>query len=91
MIASGPKDAPPLLLLHSLAATATVWRPNVGALSEHYRTYAVDIIGQSGTSIAATELKSRRDYATWLGDVMDALGVDRASLVWLFVWRLHSR
>ncbi len=66
IIATGRKDAPPVLLLHSLAATATSWRANVQALSERYRTYAVDIIGQTGTSIATTELKSRRDYAAWL-------------------------
>jgi pimeloyl-ACP methyl ester carboxylesterase len=81
VIASGPRDAPPLLLLHSLAATTTVWRPNVEALSEHHRTYAVDIIGQTGTSIATTELKSRRDYAAWLEDAMDGLAIEQALFV----------
>src|SRR5690348_1661854 len=52
VIASGPKDAPPVLLLHSLAATGTSWRANVQELSERHRTYAIDIIGQTGTSIA---------------------------------------
>jgi pimeloyl-ACP methyl ester carboxylesterase len=81
LIASGPKDAPPVLLLHSLAATATSWRPNVHAPSEGYRTYAVDIIGQTGTSIATTELKSRQDYAAWLNELMDGLGVAQASII----------
>jgi len=81
VIASGPKDAPPLLLLHSLAATATSWRPNVRALSERYRTFAVDIIGQCGTSVATKELKSRRDYAAWMNDVMDGLGIKQAAIV----------
>ncbi len=81
VIASGPKDAPPLLLLHSLAATATSWRPNVRALSERYRTCAVDIIGQCGTSVATKELKSRRDYAAWMNDVMDGLGIKQVAIV----------
>src|SRR5689334_7637357 len=52
VVASGPPNAPPLVLLPSFAATATVWRPNVEALSRRCRTYAVDVIGQPGKSIA---------------------------------------
>jgi pimeloyl-ACP methyl ester carboxylesterase len=81
VIASGPEDAPPLILLHSLAATATVWRPNVEALSRHHRCYAVDIIGQCGKSIAIRRLTSRRDYAEWLGEIFTALGIARTSIV----------
>src|SRR5687767_9112104 len=43
VIASGASDAPPLVLLRAAMATATVWRPNVEALSEHCRVYAVDV------------------------------------------------
>jgi pimeloyl-ACP methyl ester carboxylesterase len=81
VIASGPADAPPLLLLPSLAGTAAVWRLNVEALSQRYRTYAIDVIGQPGKSAATERLRDRRQYADWLSDVMDGLGVRRASLV----------
>jgi pimeloyl-ACP methyl ester carboxylesterase len=81
IIASGPADAPPLVLLHSLAGTALVWRPNVAALGQHFRVYAVDIIGQTGRSRADRALRTRRDYAAWLADVLDRLGVARAALV----------
>src|SRR5689334_834092 len=37
VIASGPASAPPVILLHSLAASAAVWQPNVAALSPHFR------------------------------------------------------
>ena len=37
VIASGPESAPPVILLHAYFATAAVWYPNVGALSENYR------------------------------------------------------
>lgn len=73
LIASGPPDAPPLLLLGSFAASATVWRVNVEALSQHFRTYAIDVIGQAGKSRAMHPIRNRRDYAPWLGDVLDAL------------------
>ena len=53
VIASGPADGSPLVLLHAAMATATVWRPNVEGLSEHFRVYAVDIVGQGGRSVAS--------------------------------------
>lgn len=81
VIASGNKDAPALLLLPSFAGSATVWRPNIEALSQHYRTYAVDVIGQAGKSVQSRLLKNRHDFADWILDLLDALGVQRASIV----------
>lgn len=81
VIASGRADAPPLVLLHAAMATATVWRPNVATLSEHFRVYAVDIVGQGGKSVASRMIESQRDYADWLNDLFDGLGIARASVV----------
>lgn len=81
VIASGPKAAPPLILLPSFAGTALAWRPNVAALAHHWRTYSIDTIGQPGRSFATRRLRDRSDYAGWLAEVMDSLGVSRASLV----------
>src|SRR5687767_4005287 len=50
VIASGPHDGPPVVLLHALFATATSWYRNVEALSQQYRTYCVDVIGEANKS-----------------------------------------
>jgi pimeloyl-ACP methyl ester carboxylesterase len=81
VIASGSPDAPPLVLLPSLAGSATVWRLNVAELSRHYRTYAVDVIGQPGKSVATRRIRSRFEFAGWFADLLDALGVERTSIV----------
>jgi pimeloyl-ACP methyl ester carboxylesterase len=81
VIASGPTDAPPLVLLPSFAGTATVWRLNVAELSRRYRTYAVDVVGQPGKSVANQRLRNRRQYANWLSDLLDGLGIARTSIV----------
>lgn len=81
VIASGPPDAPAVLLLPSMAATATVWQPNVAALSKYFRTYAIDVIGQVGKSVPTRRVRSRHDCADWLADVMDGLGVRCAPMV----------
>ena len=81
VIASGPADAPPVVLLPSLAGTATVWRANAAALSGSFRTYAVDVIGQPGKSVATRRPRTRQDFADWFVDLLDALRIDRTSIV----------
>jgi pimeloyl-ACP methyl ester carboxylesterase len=81
VVVSGPTHAPPLVLLHAAAATATVWRPNVEQLGRHFTIYAVDIIGQYGKSVSSRAIRRRRDFADWMCDLLDALEIGRTSLV----------
>src|SRR5574339_1079749 len=50
VIASGPEDAPPVVLLHALLAGSVSWYRNVEALSKSYRVHAVDVIGEGNKS-----------------------------------------
>jgi pimeloyl-ACP methyl ester carboxylesterase len=81
IVCSGSAHAPPVVLLHAFQATAMVWRFNVEALSRDFRVYAVDVIGQGGKSASSRPMKSRADFAGWMTDLFDALGIIRASLV----------
>jgi pimeloyl-ACP methyl ester carboxylesterase len=38
-------SGPPVVLVHGLGAYSFSWRYMVAALSEHYTTYAVDLLG----------------------------------------------
>jgi len=49
--ACGPPSAPPVILLPGGGTTSTVWYANVGALSESYRVYAIDVIGDRGRTV----------------------------------------
>jgi pimeloyl-ACP methyl ester carboxylesterase len=81
LIACGPKDAPPLVLLHGMHLSATMWFPNIAALSRNYRIYAVDTLGGVGRSVAVHPLKSRADLAGWLSVVLDGLGITQIQLL----------
>jgi pimeloyl-ACP methyl ester carboxylesterase len=81
VIVSGPRGAPPLVLLHAALATAVVWRPNVEGLSRRFRVYAVDVVGQGGKSVASRTIKTRGDYARWMNELFDGLGIKKASIV----------
>jgi len=48
VVAAGPKNASPVVLLHGYMATSVMWSPNVVDFARSYRVYAVDIMGQPG-------------------------------------------
>lgn len=77
VIVGGPEDAPPIVFLHAFFATATVWYPNAGALSKGYRTYAVDVIGEANKSRPTRPIAKLDDFAQWLDELLDGLGVRR--------------
>lgn len=81
VIASGPAEAEPVILLHAYFATATSWYRTAGALSERYRVYAVDVVGDVGKSRPTKPIKSLDDFARWLTELSDALGIARMHLV----------
>ena len=81
VVASGRPDAPPLVLLHGSGSNALMWAGDVASWSEHFRVYAVDIIGEPGLSAPARPPLPSGAYPLWFGDVLDALGVVRASVV----------
>ena len=83
IIASGPKDAPALLLLHGRWATASMWCSVMTELSRGRRVYAVDQIDDVGKSVPTRLPAERGDYAAWLADVLDGLALAQADILGL--------
>jgi pimeloyl-ACP methyl ester carboxylesterase len=81
IVVSGPKDAPPLVLLHGYMATLTMWSPNVADFSTNHRVYAIDVMGQPGKSLPAEPIRNVSDYVAWLNATLNGLHLDRISLV----------
>jgi pimeloyl-ACP methyl ester carboxylesterase len=81
IVASGPDNAPPLLLFHGAGTNSAMWMSDVAAWAAHFRVYAVDIIGEPGLSAPSRPPLESEHYALWLDDVMQALSLARASIV----------
>ena len=69
-----------LLLLHGMAGSSETWRAVIPQLARKYRVVAPDLIGHGQSA------KPRGDYslgafAVWLRDLLDELGVTRATIV----------
>jgi pimeloyl-ACP methyl ester carboxylesterase len=76
VIASGRDDAPPVVLLHALLATATSWYRTVGALAESHRVYAVDVMGEGNPSQPVRPMRTLDDFLGWFTELLDGLGID---------------
>jgi len=83
VIASGPEDAPPVVLLHGTMANSATWIREVALWSQAFRVYAVDIIGDAGFSAPSRPKLASDTHVLWLDDVLAGLGVGAASLVGL--------
>ncbi len=83
VVASGPRDGPPLVLLHGMLSTLTMWSPNVAEFSKAYRVCAVDVIGQPSKSIPDPDepIRETADFVAWLSETLDGLNLDRISLL----------
>ncbi|MEM7331857.1 MAG: alpha/beta hydrolase [Chloroflexota bacterium] len=75
---SGPRTAPPLVLLPGAGSTSLQWILNIEALSQQFRTYAVDSLintGCVGRSIYTRAITTADDVVGWLNDLFDGLGL----------------
>ncbi|MEE2037114.1 alpha/beta fold hydrolase [Nocardiopsis sp. CT-R113] len=81
VLASGPPDAPPVVLLHGSGANATMWREDTAVWARHLRTYAVDLVGEPGLSAPSRPPLDSDAYVRWLDEVLDHLGLADTAVV----------
>ena len=98
VIISGPSNAPPLVLLHGMNASSTMWYPNVKDFSKTYRVYCIDFILEPGKSFSNGKIESADDIAKWYDEVFDRLKINNFGIVgasrggWLALHlKLHAR
>lgn len=81
VIRAGNEKKPPVAVLHGSCSNSVFMAPEMTALSQNYSVYAVDIIGEAGNSADIRPRLQTDDFALWLRDVLDALGLKSAILL----------
>jgi pimeloyl-ACP methyl ester carboxylesterase len=76
VIISGPQNGEPLVLLHGMNATSTMWYPNIKALSERYRVYAIDFLLEPGKSTCDKEISETPQIMKWYDEVFKQLELE---------------
>jgi len=69
----GPAKAEPLVLLPGINTTSLLWAPNIAALSQRYRTYAVDMMGDIGRSVSTRRIRDTGNLMSWLDELFREL------------------
>lgn len=90
VIMCGRDDKPPLVLLHASNCSSTIWYPNVKALSEYFKIYAVDIITEPSKSLLLMKPKKVEECTEWLNETLDMLKLNQVFLVGLSIGGWNS-
>ena len=83
IIVSGRAENRPLIILHGQDSCAISWIYNIAELSQTFRTYAVDTIGDMGKSKPVCQPGSREEYAEWLLEILEGLKIEKSDLMGL--------
>lgn len=78
-VVAGPADGPVVVLLHGTGGHWETFARNLGPFSAHFRTVAFDMVG-NGFSDRPDHGYEIAHYVDHVRAVMDALGIERASM-----------
>ncbi len=81
VIASGDVNAPALLLFHGSGSNSVSWLGDIPIWAQHFRVYAVDMIGEPGLSEANRLPWDDPGYIEWLDDIYRELNISQAGMV----------
>ncbi|MCK0147136.1 alpha/beta hydrolase [Arenibacter sp. F26102] len=81
VIVSGPKNGEPLVLLHGMNASSTMWYPNIGSLTNNHRVFAIDFILEAGKSYLYNDIESVEKVTDWYKEVLFALELESFHLI----------
>lgn len=90
-LAAGDEDKPLLILIHGTGGHAEAYTRNLAAHAEHFRTYAIDLVGHGWSDKPDLDYEIA-DYARHVIEVIKALGHQKAHISgeslggWVAAW-----
>ncbi len=81
VIATGPQDAPPIILVHGSNGCARIALETYPNLSEKFRVYAVDVPAQPNKSSETRPSMKDESYGIWMNEVIRALNIEKVTMV----------
>lgn len=81
VLESGSAEMPPLVLFHGSTSNSAAWFADMKELTQYFRVFTVDLIGDAGHS-AEIRLNMKSDeYALWIRDIFAQLGIRKAAIM----------
>ena len=81
MLVAGQESNPSVVLLHGSCSNSAFWFSEIMVLSNNYRVYAIDIIGEAGNSEEYRPDLRSDAFAIWMKEVFEALGIQKSVVI----------
>lgn len=81
VIVCGPAQGEPLVMLHGMNASSTMWYPNIKTLSQRFRIYAIDFLLEPGKSFCESEISEVSQIMEWYDEVFEKLSLKKFNLI----------
>ncbi len=81
VIATGPKDAQPIVLLHGINAGVPLALEAIKGLNTKYRIYGIDTIGQATKSDENVLPIKDESYGKWMAETIEKLGLKSVPVI----------
>lgn len=81
VIQGGNPKGKPVVLLHGMNASSTMWYPNFNALTAKYQVYAIDFLLEPNRSKSVKENYSSEEIAAWYESIFEQLGLKQVYLI----------
>lgn len=81
VIATGAKDAPPIVIFHGINAGAPLALEAIKGLNKQYRIYAIDTIGQATKSAENVLAINDDSYGKWAAETLTQLGLTSVPVI----------
>lgn len=79
----GPKDKPPLVLLHETESNAALMIEAFKGLLQDFQIYAIDLLGEANLSAQFSLRKTDESCAQWMFELLTRLNIEEGTLVGL--------
>ncbi|MDX8367313.1 alpha/beta hydrolase [Cytobacillus sp. IB215665] len=83
IVSCGIEDGEPLVLIHAMGCSSTMWYPNIQELSKHFKIYAVDYFGDLNKSVPKNYPSKIEECTMWFEQVLDCLHIEKCYLAGL--------
>lgn len=81
VLETGSRENPTLILLHGSVSNSAMWFGDIPHLAEEYHVVSIDVIGEAGNSEPVRLDLENDDYALWLDEVFNGLGLNEVNFI----------
>lgn len=81
ILEAGDPEKPAIVLIHGSCSSSAMWFRDIPVLAEQYHVYSLDIVGDAGNSEENRLDQSTDEFADWLKNVFDGLGIEKAIIM----------